>query len=542
MSRTADIIARKLFEAGCRHAFGIPGGEVLSLMDGLKDAGIAFHLVKHENNGGFMAEGTHHASGAPGILLATVGPGVVNAINVVANAWQDQVPMIFLTGCVDAADAQRFTHQVFDHTSVLRPITKASFTVAAGAVDVTIEKAIAIATEGRPGPVHLDVPISVAKAEEGGNRAIRRAASAPMAPASGPEWDAARTAFEKAERPLIIAGVDVLHHDAADAVANLAQTFSIPVLTTYKAKGVLPEDDPLALGGHGLSPKAFAIIKPLIDKADAIILAGYDPIEMRSEWCDPWMPGDGNDTNGPAVIEFSAEANTHFVHQASHSFIGNVGASLDALREDVTRNDVWPGAEPAQTRADLMAAFPRDDEWGPGAVIDVARKSLPREGVAAVDTGAHRILLAQQWESYGPRGLMQSTGLCTMGTAVPLAAGHKIAAPDTPVIAFSGDAGMEMILGELATLRDQNLAFPIVVFVDESLSLIEIKQRRDGMDNVGVDFGGTDFAAVATAMGGHGVTVDNRDALEAALTEAFAAETFTVIACPIGRKAYDGRF
>ncbi|MBT6086392.1 MAG: thiamine pyrophosphate-binding protein, partial [Rhodospirillaceae bacterium] len=88
MSRTADIIACKLFEAGCRHAFGIPGGEVLSLMDGLKDAGIAFHLVKHENNGGFMAEGTHHASGAPGILLATVGPGVVNAINVVANAWQ----------------------------------------------------------------------------------------------------------------------------------------------------------------------------------------------------------------------------------------------------------------------------------------------------------------------------------------------------------------------------------------------------------------------------------------------------------------------
>ena len=98
MNRAADIIAKKLYDAGCRHAFGIPGGEVLTMMDALERAGLNFQLVKHENSGGFMAEGTHHATGAPGVLLATIGPGVVNAINVVTNAWQDQVPMIFLTG------------------------------------------------------------------------------------------------------------------------------------------------------------------------------------------------------------------------------------------------------------------------------------------------------------------------------------------------------------------------------------------------------------------------------------------------------------
>ena len=538
MTRAADIIACKLYEAGCRHAFGIPGGEVLTMIDAMVDAGLNFQLVKHENNGGFMAEGTHHATGAPGILLATVGPGVVNAINAVTNAWQDQVPMIFLTGCIDAAEAQHFTHQVFDHTKVLTPVTKASLRVAEGAVETTIEKALAIAMEGRPGPVHLDLPISTANAAEDGNRPVHRSTPAPMAPAPGPDWDAACRALSSAERPLIIAGVDVLHHYAADDVANLARQFSIPILTTYKAKGILPEDDPLALGGHGLSPKAFSIIKPLINQADAIVLAGYDPIEMRSEWCDPWYIGE----DGPAVIEFSAEANRHFMHHASHSFIGDVSAGIHALTESISRNGSWQGGEPAATRAALKNAFPRDEEWGPAAVIDVCRDVLPRETVVAVDTGAHRILLAQQWECFGPRTLLQSTALCTMGTAVPLAAGHKFAAPGTPVAAFSGDAGMEMILGELATLRDANLKFPIIVFVDESLALIELKQRRDGMNNRGVDFGETDFAAAAVAMGGHGVTADSRDDLRAALEEAMGADVFTLIACPIGRKAYDGRF
>ena len=113
--RGADIIARRLAEAGCRHAFGIPGGEVLTLIDALELAGIEFRLARHENAAGFMAEGTHHMTGAPGILVATVGPGAANALNVAANALQDRVPLIILTGRVDAAEAITYNHQVFDH-------------------------------------------------------------------------------------------------------------------------------------------------------------------------------------------------------------------------------------------------------------------------------------------------------------------------------------------------------------------------------------------------------------------------------------------
>ncbi len=538
MPTTSDIIGQRLYQAGCRHAFGIPGGEVLSLMEGLENAGIAFHLVKHENPGGFMAEGTYHATGAPAILLATVGPGVVNAINVVANAWQDQVPMVFLTGCVDAAEAETYTHQVFDHTAVIAPISKASMVVADGAVDVMIDKAIALAQADPPGPVHLDVPIGIAGQEAGMTGFPVHVPSSNTAPAPGAALDRARAALATSERPLMIAGMGVLHHGAAAVVDDVVHRLNVPLITSYKAKGIIAEDEPLALGGHGLSPKSFKTLKPMIDAADLILLAGYDPMEMRIDWRHAWPTGQRDKT----VIEISGTANTHFVHQSDISFVCDVSAGLTALADGLNGHPTWTDGGLDKMQAALASGFPRDEVWGPAAVIDAARAVFPRDGFAAVDTGAHRILLSQQWDCYAPRTLAQSSGLCTMGCAVPLAAGHKIADPDCPVIAFTGDGGMEMIMGELATLRDMKLAVPIVVFVDESLALIELKQRGNEQENLGVDFGGTDFAAVAQAMGGKGVTVTDRNALQSAIADGLNADTFTLIACPIGRKSYDGRF
>ena len=128
-----------------------------------------------------------------------------------------------------------------------------------------------------------------------------------------------------------------------------------------------------------------------------------------------------------------------------------------------------------------------------------------------------------------------------MGCALPLAMGYKLAKPDAPVIVFTGDAGMEMVLGELATVRDLKLPLVIIVFVDASLALIELKQRGTQRQNLGVDFGQTDFAKVAAALGGNGVIASSEAALEKELQHAFTADRFTIIATPIGRKAYDGK-
>ena len=534
MTTASEVIASRLRDAGCTHAFGIPGGEVLALMDALREAGIEVILSKHENCAGFMGEGVYHANGAPAILFATIGPGIANAVNVIANAWQDRVPMIVLTGCVPALEQHTYTHQVFDHVKMCETVAKAAFRVAPGTAGVLIDKALAIACDGRPGPVVLDVPIDVQKMEHGGWHTPRRAMPAAAVPAEGPDLETVRTWLAEAARPVMIAGIDVLTQRSEVRVEAFCRAHRVPLVTTYKAKGVLPEDDALALGGAGLSPNADAVLMPLLEKSDLILLAGYDPIEMRIGWRDPWP-------SGARVVDICAQSNTHYMHQGTINMVGDVGATLQVIGRGAEGKRTWPDGEIDQARDALRELARTDEEWGPAAVVDVCREVLPRDAVITVDSGAHRIVLSQAWRSYLPRSVLQSTALCTMGCAVPLAMGRKIAEPGRPVAAFVGDAGFEMFLGELATARDLKLCLPIVVFVDEQLGLIELKQRGNRMENLAVEFGPTDFPAVAKALGGEGVWCRYRESLSVAVRQALERDTFTVIAAVIGSRAYDGR-
>ncbi|MEL6677812.1 MAG: thiamine pyrophosphate-binding protein [Pseudomonadota bacterium] len=532
MPNSADIIAQRLHEEGVRYAFGVPGGEVLTMIDALERAGIRFVLARHENAAGFMAEGVWHGSGAPAVLIGTVGPGMANTVNVSANAEQDRVPLIVITGAVDEAEALSYTHQVFDHRAVLRPVVKASFEARAGACDVMIDKAIRIATDAQPGPVHIDLPISVAAAEHPAPRTARRALTSPAQPA-GADLASARARFAQSQRPILMAGLDLLAcPGAVDTLRHVAERFNIPVVTTYKAKGVLPEDHPLALGGHGLSPKSDAVILPLLGQADLVICVGYDPIEMRTGWRDPWDPAD--------AIAFTTVPDNQYLHQVSAAWTCDVGLGLAALTEGQTPKPVWDGDAPAAARAALAAAFAGPHAWGPSRALHLLDRLKPAGMVTTVDSGAHRILLSQLWTCAEARSLLQSTGLCTMGCALPLAIGRKIAEPDRPVMAVMGDGCLDMVLGELATLRDVGLPVITVVLNDASLALIELKQRRDGKQNAGVDFGQTDYAAIARAVGITGVAVGDAEALEEAFRTALTATGPTLIDVRIPRRAYDG--
>ncbi len=532
--RAADALARRLYAAGCRTAFGMPGGEVLTVIDALEKAGIRFILAKHENAAGFIAEGVHHRDHAPAILVGTIGPGTLNGVNTVANALQDQVPMIVISGCMDADEAARYTHQVVDQQAVFRPITKATFALTAGAAHTIADKAIAIATEGRPGPVHIDVPISVADAQ------IAAKPPAPRVPASvsvpgGADLATARGWLEIAQRPVMIVGVDAMNQSAETAIVEFAEDHNIPVITTYKAKGMLPEDHALALGAAGLSPLADKHLLPFVKSADLIICVGYDPIEMRPGWRDVWTPDSHH------VIDITAVPNHHYMHQSSLNFVTDCAATLAVLSDGLDVMETWGNGEIYKLKSALAQAFPHDGDWGPAAIIDTCRKVLPRDAIASADSGAHRILLSQMWECYAPRALMQSSALCTMGCAVPMAIGAKLASPERTVVSFSGDAGFLMVAGELATAAELNLAPIFVVFVDASLALIEKKQRERQLSNFGVDFAQHNFAAMGVAFGGAGMTVRSRAALETALKDAITADTFTVIAAVIDRGAYDGR-
>lgn len=532
---SADMLAQTLAKNGCKRAYGIPGGEVLAIIDAFDRAGIEFILIKHENSGGFMAEGSWHADGFPPVLVATIGPGVANAINVVANAMQDRVPLIFVTGCVDGAEAETYTHQVFDHAQMLRPITKASFLGTNATCGLIAQKAITISQEPQAGPVHLDIPVSVAESASTEDLHVGPTPIPVITPAKDETFTQAAKALENAKHPVAILGVDAVNEEAGQDIRDFCEKYHIPVIASYKAKGLINDTSPLSFGGVGLSPKADQIIMPVLEKADVILLLGYDPIEMRIGWRNPWA-------KDKIVVEITPIPRTHGMHSVSHTLRGSLAPTLAMLSDamDTKRGSI--SNELASARDELRAMFKADSNFGPDRVFETLREVSPDNTVITADSGAHRILLSQMWACHHPRGMLQSSALCTMACAVPLAAGYKQASPDTPVIAFVGDAGMEMGLGELATLREHKIPIVICVLVDESLTLIEMKQRASQRPNLGVDFTGSDFPTVANALGGHGVWVDDVEGLKREAKAGLERDTFTLLACRIGRKSYDGKF
>ncbi|HEX6012066.1 MAG TPA: thiamine pyrophosphate-dependent enzyme, partial [Geminicoccaceae bacterium] len=430
----------------------------------------------------------------------------------------------------------RYTHQIVDHAALLRPLVKGSFEIEREGAGATVSRAVALATTPPMGPVHLDLAPDVAAAPDRSGEALAVPAQRvlPGIDRGDPLLAELRRRLDRAERPLLLAGFEAARGGAAPAVARLAEGHGVPVLTTYKAKGVLDESHPLALGGAGLSPLADHVLKPLVAAADLVLLAGYDPIEMRPGWLDPFP-------DPTRVVELTSAPPDHGMHAAGIALQGAVPALLEALAEGLEPRQRWPNGEPAAARARLEALFAPPAAWGPHAIIDALGAVLPEDAIVTVDSGAHRILLSQRWKARRPLSLLQSAGWCTMGAAVPLAIGARLTAPDRPVIAVLGDGGLEMTLGELGSVRDQRLPIVIIVLQDQSLALIELKQRQAGLGKAGVALGRTRYEEIAVAFDGVGVRVRDFGGLQAALTAALEGRAFTLITCEIEADAYVNR-
>jgi acetolactate synthase-1/2/3 large subunit len=536
MTRIADTIAATLHAHGIRHAFGMPGGEVVTLIDGLEAAGIRFHLARHETAAAIMAAGASVTTATPGLLVVTVGPGLANAVNGIADAAQEHVPLVVISGIVDRPTRARYTHQVIDHAALLRPLVKASFEVEPESAGPTVARALALALAEPIGPVHLDLSPAVAAMADPAPQVV--APPAMLRPGIGPQDPAIATLAQRlsqARRPLILAGLEAAQRGAGPALLRLAETLGAPVVTTYKAKGLVPEDHALALGGAGLSPVADVVLLRLLAQADLLLFVGYDPIEMRLGWLDP--------VSDPAVIvEVTATPADHAMHQAGLRLLADPATAIAALAEAVVPGTTWPDGEPAAARAQLVERFAAPADWGPHAIVETLNQAVEDGDLVTVDAGAHRILLSQKWVARRPLSLLQSAGFCTMAGALPLAIGAQVADPARRVVAVMGDGGLEMGIGELATLRDLGLPVTIVLFQDRSLALIALKQDAAGLAPHGVALGQTDFAGVATAFGGEGRTVGSVAELRAELAAARGRDRFTLIACRFDADAYHQAF
>jgi acetolactate synthase-1/2/3 large subunit len=510
-------MARRLIDAvraaGGGLVFGVPGGGPnLDVVGAAAAAGARFVLTHGESAAATMAGVVGELTGRPAVCVVTRGPGAASVVNGVAQCLLDRQPMLLVTDCVASADRDRVSHQRLDQAALLAPVTKATWRFGPHDADRAAE-AVALALGGRPGPVHLDVDPTASPAP-----APTTAAGA----ARDPDLALLRDALGTAHHPVVVAGVGAVAQPAVDRerVAAALDRFlagtDIPVLTTYKARGLVSDRSAHAAGlATGATVEA-----PLLHRADLILGVGLDPVELIP---GPWPYAAPVVLAGPWPVDDS----TFFGGRLLADLIGDPAAILDALRSPGT---AW---EPGTAAAHRGAAIARLEPRAPAAagrltpqeVVTIARREARRGTVATVDSGAHMLVVLPLWEVDEPGEVLISSGLATMGFALPAAIAAALVAPDRHVVCFTGDGGLGMVLAELETLARLDLPVVVVVFDDASLSLIAVKQRTEGHGgHRAVRYAGTDFSAIAAGCGLPAERVGDaagyRDALQRALRRA----------------------
>jgi len=537
------LLAAGLAARGVRFAFGVPGGDVLQLIAALEAAGVRFILARHEGSAGFMADAAYQRTGAPGLCIATLGPGAMNLVTGVANAKLERSRLVAITGRAPVETEGSYTHQVLDQVAVFAPITRRSVSLTEESGFLQVLTALAALDREPPGPLHFDLPPDVAERPQPGGLASWLRPRPPKVPSLHEQPLAAAAALlRRAQRPALLVGcaaTDPQHRDAVSlGVEAWAEASGCPVLTSFRAKGALPEDHPSSAGCLGLSPVVDAVQQALLAEADLIITLGLDPVELRSAWLPGWPPTTPvlriEPYDGVLAEEGEAAAGTL-------TLIGEPAACLDALQP--TRRSAWTPERLEAHRAALEAPF-ADGPEGPATAVRAVQSGAPDDVLAAVDVGAHRITLSHTWRCSAPGTLLQSNGLCTMGTALPMAISMKLHEPGRPVLAVVGDGGLLMGLGELSLAAELGIDLVVVVFVDRSLSLIALKQERmkdaggAPLRPSGVGLRAPDFVGIVEAMGGRGQRARGGAAVEAATRRAFAEGGLQLIAVEIDERPY----
>lgn len=530
-TNVARNVVGALRDMGVRHVFGVPSGGWVDYMEAIRTTdGIDFVLTSHEGGAGFMADVCGRLTGVPGVCFGTFGPGATNLATGVGGATLDRSPMIALTDEMPASLRGRTVQMAIDHQALFAPLTKATMRIEADGAVATLADAARIALSGRPGAVHVGLPQGMsADAVEAAT--IGTIAADPVPAPATADIDTLVAAFTVAEKPVLAIGLGAVHARVEDRIVALAERFGLPVLLTPMAKGMVAEDHPNYAGVlfHALSD----MVGKTHAEADLVVAVGYDPIEFNYE---SWMK-DGLALASIDVVPADIDSD---MHPVVAEVAGAIAPALDALLALPAGPKAWDLLALAERKAAMFARLVGGDgPFGPCAALDVLRDVLPDEGIMTCDVGAHTHLIGQHWRTPKPGTQIMTNGWSAMGFGLPAAIAAKLSRPDTPVCCVLGDGGFLMTAGELATAVREKLPLVIVIFTDNDLALIRIKQEKKQNPIYG-----TPVRAEGTIGGpslfGVPVTVA-RDPAEfrAALEAGFAADGPVIVEALLDSREYD---
>jgi acetolactate synthase I/II/III large subunit len=525
----AQILCRVLVEEGVDTIWGYPGGAIMPFYHALGDAPEIRHiLVRHEQAAAHAADGYARASGRIGVCVATSGPGATNLVTGLATAQMDSSPVVAITGQVPRAMLGRDAFQETDVVGITLPITKHSCLVS----DVTeladrMREAIAIAREGRPGPVLVDVPKDVQNQKTeyrdsglgaGGSKA-RGSNPESRAPGQGSGEDAVRAAarlIAAAERPLLMVGHGVILSGAYEAVRLLAEQTGMPVITTLLGISALPASHPLHLGMPGMHGEVH--VNRAIQRADVIVAIGLrfdDRVTGNTKGFAPRAK----------IIHVDLDASEIGKNvPVAVALVGDARGVTERLLAAVAPRDC------AAWHAEILGwARPPVDSYrgdlSPDAIVAAIHAAARDRCTIVTDVGQHKMWVAKLYPYGRPNTHITSGGLGTMGFAVPAAMGVKLARPREDVWAISGDGGFQMNMQEIATMVQERIPVKLAVFNNGYLGMVrQWQQFFHGKRYSATPIWSPDYVKLAAAYGIPGWRVEGASELEPVLARASVAE------------------
>ena len=524
----ADVVAKVLADAQMAYIVGMPGSRAsVELIEAARTQGMTYVLSNNEAAAAVMAATYGVWPQRPGVCAVGVGPGATHVINGVAHALLERAPMLRFTDRYPDELYRHLPRQRIDQEQLFRPGTKGSFPIADDRAARSVQRALQLAMEGRPGPVHLDLQDDVMQHE-----AVGLPEPFPMqqwhgaVSAEHPAVQSLAAAMNAAARPIVIAGLGVNRNSCEAQRQALAEQAHLPILCAVSAKGSLADDHPWC-GGTFMGSEAN---HGLLAESDLIVTIGLDVVELFEPGLWPYHQ---------RVLNIDSVPHQDGLFHPSQELVGDIGEALQALTPLLTPRSGWRPADLAAFRQRQQPPVtPSGARLSPAAALRIMRQILPRDTILTADAGQHKVYASRLWECYQPLDYLTSSGLGTMGVAIPIAIATKLVRRQRPVVALTGDGGFLMRVSELETARRANTPIIIVIFNDGYLNLIKIKQERQGYAVLGSQFAPVDFAQVATGFGFRAVRADTEAVLQDALQQAVASGEPWVIDAIVDPEGY----
>jgi acetolactate synthase-1/2/3 large subunit len=512
-----EAVTRLLADYGVTDVFGIPGVHTIELYRGLRDAGLRSHPARHEQGVGFMADAYARQTGTPGVALLVTGPGLLNALTPLAQAWHDSVPLLYIAADTDSALAGRRRgplHDVRDQTLAASGVTEHSWRITDPTeLPTVMDAAWQAMTTGRPGPAVISIPIDVlAREVDGPFVKVERDAAVPGVEAK--TLDAAAAMLQLAHTPVILAGGG----SRGAAIEQLATLLDAPVVPTGNAAGILAPAHPLNVGP--LLP--FEGAQRLLREADVVLAIGTEFSET-----DVLYSGRALEIGGRLVRVDIDEAALNAPYPADVPVLGDAAQVVTSLLERLEARAVGDGAVRAQAARD-------DVDWteqslGHRPWVEAIVAATPAGAVSVLDSTQLAYTLHQMVTPTEPTARIATYGLGTLGAAVPMAVGAAIAERERPVLAIAGDGGVLFSLPELATAVDLNRQFTLLIWDNRGYGEIRDSFDRAGTERIDTEVTAHDHAAIARGFGATAVEVDTPQQLAEALHASFNSPFATVI-------------